>query len=86
MLVKELLQLVAELHYLNVREGDAKEELLNLINEEEIISILVLGVSTQSSGPGPLVTHITSRGASTCRVPVTLVPDVMTDEAIDALT
>ena len=51
-----------------------------------IISILVLGVSTQSSGPGPLVTHITSRGASTCRVPVTLVPDVMTDEAIDALT
>ena len=51
-----------------------------------IISILVLGVSTQSSGPGPLVSHITSRGASTCRVPVTLVPDVMTDEAIDALT
>ena len=70
---------------LYVREGDAKEELLNLINEEEI-SILVLGVSTQSSGPGPLVSHITSRGASTCRVPVTLVPDVMTDEAIDALT
>ena len=51
-----------------------------------IISILVLAVSTSSSGPGPLVTHVTSRGASNFRVPVTLVPDTMTDEAIDALT
>ena len=71
---------------LYVREGDAKEELVNLINEEEIISILVLAVSTSSSGPGPLVTYVTSRGASNFRVPVTLVPDTMTDEAIDALT
>ena len=81
-----VIDITGQMPVLYVREGDAKEELVNLINEEEIISILVLAVSTSSSGPGPLVTHVTSRGASNFRVPVTLVPDTMTDEAIDALT
>jgi len=81
-----VIEISGQMPVLYVREGDAKEELMKLIDEEEIISILVLGVSTGSSGPGPLVTHITSRGSSGCRVPVTLVPDNMTDEAIDALT
>ena len=81
-----VIEISGKMPVLYVREGDAKEELIKLIDEEEIISILVLGISTGSSGPGPLVTHITSRGSSGCRVPVTLVPDNMTDEAIDALT
>ncbi len=83
---ESVIEISGQIPVLYVREGDAKEELIKLIDEEEIISILVLGVSTGSSGPGPLVTHITSRGASGCRVPVTLVPDNMTDDAIDALT
>ena len=81
-----VIEISGKMPVLYVREGDAKEELIKLIDEEEIISILVLGISTGSSGPGPLVTHITSRGSSGCRVPVTLVPDNMTDDAIDALT
>jgi len=83
---ESVIEISGQIPVLYVREGDAKEELIKLIDEEEIISILVLGVSTGSSGPGPLVTHITSRGSSVCRVPVTLVPDNMTDDAIDALT
>ena len=83
---ESVIEISGQMPVLYIREGDSKEELIKLINEEEIISILVLGVSTGSSGPGPLVAYITSRGASGCRVPVTLVPDNMTDDAIDILT
>ena len=83
---KTVIEITGQMPVLYVREGDAKEELVNLINEEKIISILVLAVSTGSSGPGPLVSHVTSRGASNFRVPVTLIPDTMSDEEIDALT
>jgi len=83
---ESVIEISGQMPVLYIREGDAKEELIKLINEEEIISILVLGVSSGSTGPGPLVTYITSRGSSGCRVPVTLVPDNMTDDAIDTLT
>ena len=83
---KTVIEITGQMPVLYVREGDAKEELVNLINEEKIISILVLAVSTGSSGPGPLVSHVTSRGASNFRVPVTLIPDTMSDQEIDALT
>ena len=54
---KTVIEITGQMPVLYVREGDAKEELVNLINEEKIISILVLAVSTGSSGPGPLVSH-----------------------------
>ena len=83
---KTVIEITGQMPVLYVREGDAKEELVSLINEEKIISILVLAVSTGSSGPGPLVSHVTSRGALNFRVPITLIPDTMSDEEIDALT
>ena len=83
---KTVIEITGQMPVLYVREGDAKEELVNLINEEKIISILVLAVSTGSSGPGPLVSHVTSRGGLNFRVPITLIPDTMSDEEIDALT
>jgi hypothetical protein len=68
-----------------VREGDAREELLTLIDEEEKISLLVLGADTQSETAGPLISFLMAKGASKCRVPITIVPGNLSDEQIDAL-
>ena len=70
---------------LYVREGDAREELLTLIDEEKQISLLVLGADTQSETAGPLISFLMAKGASKCRVPITVVPGNLTDEQIDAL-
>jgi hypothetical protein len=70
---------------LYVREGDIRDELLSLIREETDISLLVLGADTNSETAGPLISFMVARGASDCRVPITVVPGNLTDEQIDAL-
>ena len=69
-----------------LREGDSREELFKLIDEEPSISILVLGSGTGNDGPGPLITHIAGKGAAAMRIPVTIVPGRLSEEEIDALT
>ena len=70
---------------LYVREGDIRDELLEFIDQEHEISLLVLGADTQSETAGPLITFLMARGASRCRVPITVVPGNLTDEQLDAL-
>lgn len=91
---EELLQRMAEAVYacsgempiLYVREGDAREELLQLIEEEPSISILVLAAGTGPEGPGPLISALIGKQASRLRIPVTVVPGRLTDEEIGNLT
>jgi nucleotide-binding universal stress UspA family protein len=75
-----------ELPVLYVREGEARDELLKLIDLEPSISILVLAVGTGPEGPGPLYSALTGRYVNRLRIPLTIVPGNLTDEAIDALT
>ena len=77
--------LTGEIPVLFVREGDTSDELLALIDEEPSISLLVLGADTQSETSGPLISFLTSNGASLCRVPITIVPGNLSDEQLDAL-
>lgn len=77
--------LTGEIPVLFVREGDVRDELLALIDEEPSISLLVLGADTQSETAGPLVNFLMAHGASRCRVPITVVPGNLTDEELDAL-
>ena len=70
---------------LYLREWEIREELLNLIDEEPDISLLVLGADTNSDSAGPIITFLMGRGASRCRVPITVVPGNLTDEQLDAL-
>ena len=77
--------LTGEIPVLFVREGDVRDELLALIDEEPSISLLVLGADTQSETAGPLVNFLMAYGASRCRVPITVVPGNLTDEQLDAL-
>ncbi|NDA07792.1 MAG: universal stress protein [Alphaproteobacteria bacterium] len=79
-------ELTGEYPMIYLREGDPKSELISLINEEEDISILILGADTNSESTGPLITYMTTKGASQCRVPITIVPGNLSDENIDRLT
>ena len=68
-----------------VKKGIVHEELFNLIDTEESIRVLVLGVSTEHGNPGPLINYIINKGSNECRVPITIVPGNLSDEQIDAL-
>ena len=56
-------------------EGGKLDSLSDAIEQDENISMLILGGGTQGSGPGPLVSHFTGKGLSKLRVPVIVVPD-----------
>lgn len=70
---------------LHVREGDTREELLALIDEEPSISILVLAAGTGPEGPGPLVSALVGKHAARLRIPLTIVPGTLGDEEIDRI-
>lgn len=71
-----------------LREGERSQVLSELLCEDPEISLLILGASRSSEGPGPLVSAL-ARGKglfSERNVPVTVVPGDMPSEEIDALT
>ncbi len=67
------------------RAGGKAEEISALIDQDEDISILVLGAGTGREGPGPLVTALAGRMSGTFPVPVAIVPGHLSDAEIDAL-
>ncbi|TWF53097.1 nucleotide-binding universal stress UspA family protein [Neorhizobium alkalisoli] len=67
-----------------IREGSAPEQINALVEEDRDIAILVLAAASAKEGPGPLVSAVAGRGAA-FPIPVTVLPDVLTDEEIDAL-
>jgi nucleotide-binding universal stress UspA family protein len=68
-----------------VRIGNRAEEIIKLIREDEDVSFLVLAAGSGKEGPGPLVTTLAGKAASTFPVPIVIVPGSLTDEEIDAL-
>jgi nucleotide-binding universal stress UspA family protein len=79
----EVAKLSGKMPVLYFREGDRREEVMNLIDEELTISILVLGASTGPKGPGPLVTALTGKYIGKLRVPLTIVPGNLTADDIE---
>lgn len=75
-----------QLPALYIREGTVREQVTELIDEQQDISLLVLGAATGTDGPGPLITHLVEKMAGTLRVPVTIVPGTMTEADIEAVT
>jgi nucleotide-binding universal stress UspA family protein len=67
-----------------VREGLPSEEIGRLIEADQDIAILVLAAGTSKDGPGPLVASLASRGGA-FPIPVTVVPQSLTDEDIENL-
>ena len=84
-LAAEVNKLAGNIPALHVREGKVRDELMKLLEEEPSISILVLGANTGSRGPGPLVSALTGKLVGKLRVPLTIVPGNLSDEAVDAI-
>jgi len=66
-----------------IREGRPADQIEALIEQDKEIAILVLGASSSSDGPGPLVSHFAT--STRLRIPVTIVPGAMSDEEIIAV-
>ncbi len=82
----QVIELTGVMPILIVREGNPRDELLALLAEDPRISILVLASSTDTSGPGPLITALAGRSSGKMRIPMTIVPGAMTDEDLDRVT
>lgn len=69
-----------------VREGRTAEEIMKTIAEDEDVSILVLGASTDPNGPGPLVSTLAAGSAAgSFPIPITIVPGNLAFDDIIAL-
>ena len=68
-----------------IREGDPETEILAQVREDPEIGVLVLGAASGRGGPGPLVTAM-SRQAGSLAVPITLVPEDLSKDRLDAIT
>ena len=71
---------------LYLREGDRRDELLKLIDEDRSISILVLAAGTGPEGPGPLLSHLATSGFNRLRIPLTIVPGGLTEAEVTAVS
>jgi nucleotide-binding universal stress UspA family protein len=70
---------------IHIREGKSRDELLKLITEDRSISVLVLGSSSTSEGPGPLVTAFIGKAGGQLRIPLTIVPGGLSEAEVDAI-
>ena len=68
-----------------LREGKIGEEIVSATMEDSNISMLVLGVYSQSATAMKLVTWLSQRLGSNLLVPVLLVPGNLTDQQIESL-
>jgi nucleotide-binding universal stress UspA family protein len=85
-LAKEVVDISGTMPTLYIREGQASDQLMKLIQEEPSISILVLAAGTGRGGPGPLINYVVGQMSGSLRIPVTVVPGSLSDTQLDAIT
>ena len=85
-LAAQVNEITGGLPILLIREGEARDELLALLEEDPRISILVLASAASGGGPGPLIAALTGRYASRVTVPVTIVPGTLDDKELERVT
>jgi nucleotide-binding universal stress UspA family protein len=58
-----------------IRSGKRPDEIVKLIDEDEDVAIMILGASTDSKGPGPLVSSLAAgKLAGSFPIPIVIVP------------
>ena len=68
-----------------IREGDPVAQILAQVQEDPAIGVLVLGASSEKSGPGPIVTQMI-RNSGSLPIPITVVPGEMSKERLEAIS
>jgi hypothetical protein len=85
-LAAQVQEITGSLPVLIIREGEPRDALLALIEEDPRISILVLASATGGGGPGPLIAALTGRYAARLTVPLTIVPGSLDDRELERVT
>jgi len=85
-LAAEVQEITGGMPILLIRQGDPREALLDLLEEDPRISILVLAAAAAGSGPGPLIAALTGRYGARLRVPMTIVPAALDEADIQRVT
>jgi hypothetical protein len=85
-LAAEVQAITGGMPILIIREGEPREELIKLLEEDPRISILVLAAAPGGGGPGPLITALTGRHSHRLRVPMTVVPGEMNEAELERVT
>lgn len=85
-LAAEVQEITGGIPIVLIREGEPREELLKLLEEDPRISILVLAAAPGGGGPGPLISALTGRHSHRLRVPMTIVPGEMEEAELDRVT
>ena len=68
-----------------IREGEAMEQLLAVIDEDADIAMLVIAASPGAEGPGPLVALL-AHELGAFPVPVTIISGALSDQSVDSLS
>lgn len=68
-----------------IREGEATEQILEVIEDDVDIAMLVLAANPGAEGPGPLTTML-AKTVGTFPIPVVMVPADLGDADLDALS
>jgi len=68
-----------------IREGDRAAALLDVIDNDEDVSLLVLAASPRGQGPGLLIDSLLASDATPFPVPIAIVPAGLSDAQIDAV-
>ena len=68
-----------------IREGEAVDEILGQVRDDDDIGVLVLGAGSDKKGPGPLVTQL-SKASGGLPIPFTIVPGELSKERLEAVT
>ncbi len=71
---KRVMARSGEIPMVCIEEGDRIDVILKTIKDNPNISALILGASTSSSSPGPLVSYFSGKGLSKLPVPLIIVP------------
>ena len=68
-----------------IREGEATDQILDVIDKDVDISMLVLAANPGAEGPGPIISML-AKTVGSFPIPVIIVPGNLSDEDIDALS
>jgi len=67
-----------------IKEGIASEKIIEILEEDDVVRFLVLAASSGDQ-PGPLVSLLAGQKSGKLPVPIVIVPQDLSDEAIDDL-
>ena len=82
---KEVIRLTGTLPAFHLREGDRRDELLALLEEDRSITVLVLAAASGPEGPGPLLSHFATSGYARLKIPLTVVPGGLSEAELEAV-